>query len=806
MSSSSLDNTNPILNIQNPGAIGPVPNTLAINNIIPSTVVSSGGVAGSINITASAGQSVVVNSPIIAQAGVVLGVPTTPPPWSATTTYSSSSQVSYANAVWQSQIANNLANVPGATSTDPFSSKKYTASALSGLQNSQVGIKLTTSQQITITQLKYYRVATDTATTHTMTVYSADGLTILAQGATTAPEIAGFNTIILSSQLIIAAGAFIIAAGTDTSGVVNGDTLTLGVINNLLNLTNALSCSGVAGPSSTFLNPNVLGLLPPVDFVYTSAITPWISVSAGGTSTNNVVVQTGNLVINTNVSAWSSTTNYAVGSSVSYSGAFWTSNINSNIGNPPSIYQTIMLNSVGGYQSSTTPSLGQDYGFKFTTNDVNYVSALRYYRTADDVGTYPGGSHKLYLWSNSMLVGTYDGSGYSFTQLGENPGQEFGYTFTANSALVVTALRVYHTSGMAATSHTISLWDAAGNLLGRASTFAEVAGFNVALLTTPITLTSGGNYVISFTIDSSTQCAVSTTSPSYPQTFGGITQTGSVYNFTSGAFPNKDAGAVYLIGVDFCVGSAANPLIASATTNESSNQVGWYTASFGTDYALSAGDYYVTFQVSPSGAFGLSNSISYPLTTQSRVVIDSFVYATSDGAFPSGTTSVSYLPPVDIVFTKNRNVWSNTSSIYYVDTPLITSSVSALNLQSSAGVLINGGYPPITGFSQYFGTDTGITSYRNMFVIVAEIGLNPYGPAVQFQTGGVTGVSYNNGWTITYYTFRTPPVIIATVSDASNIPYVIKVVARFNNRAVLQVYNTITGVITQVGFGVYIIG
>jgi len=75
---------------------------------------------------------------------------------------------------------------------------------------------------------------------------------------------------------------------------------------------------------------------------------------------------------------------------------------------------------------------------------------------------------------------------------------ELGTRFTAVKGGQATAVRFYKTPENRGT-HTGSLWTSTGTLLGRIAFTGETAsGWQTAALSTPVTLTAGGSYVVSY--------------------------------------------------------------------------------------------------------------------------------------------------------------------------------------------------------------------------------------------------------------------------------------------------------------------
>ena len=76
---------------------------------------------------------------------------------------------------------------------------------------------------------------------------------------------------------------------------------------------------------------------------------------------------------------------------------------------------------------------------------------------------------------------------------------ELGLKFTSSQAGTITKIAFYKSTNDTSTTHTVTLWDAAGTSLGTASTSSETAsGWQVATFATPISVSSGVTYTASY--------------------------------------------------------------------------------------------------------------------------------------------------------------------------------------------------------------------------------------------------------------------------------------------------------------------
>ncbi|WP_374458216.1 DUF4082 domain-containing protein [Nocardioides sp.] len=137
---------------------------------------------------------------------------------------------------------------------------------------------------------------------------------------------------------------------------------------------------------------------------------------------------------------------------------------------------------------------------------------------------------------------------------------ELGTRFTASQAGSVTAVKFYKGAGNTGT-HVGSLWDAAGNRLAQVTFANETAtGWQTAVLTTPVALTPGATYVVSYYAPVGRYAS----SPGYfatPRTVGPLTApsgSNGVYRYgAGGGFPAGSYNSTnYFVDVVF---KAASP-------------------------------------------------------------------------------------------------------------------------------------------------------------------------------------------------------------------------------------------------------
>ncbi|CAN7457448.1 DUF4082 domain-containing protein [Phenylobacterium sp. LjRoot219] len=317
---------------------------------------------------------------------------------------------------------------------------------------------------------------------------------------------------------------------------------------------------------------------------------------------------------------------------------------------------------------------------------------------------------------------------------------ELGMKFSASTAGAVTALRYWRASGDANDTDVREghLWSSTGQLLGTA-TFTSPNGqfgWQVANLTTPVNLTAGTTYIVSYkTADNfhvSTNYFGSTVTESSgvlsaPST--GASGGNGVYAYGAGAvFPNQTyAASNYWVDVVFAPGGAppASPQIDLSTPSVSRAEG---------DSGVTTFDYTVTRTGSTTGA----SSVSWAVTGSSANPANAADF--QGGLLPSGTVNFA-AGETSKVITLSVVGDTTTEQNEGFTLTLANPSGATLGTATATGVITNddGATPPPTGVS-LFGTTsaTGILGNDGQAV---ELGMK----FSATTAGAVTALRYWRG-------------------------------------------------------------
>ena len=118
---------------------------------------------------------------------------------------------------------------------------------------------------------------------------------------------------------------------------------------------------------------------------------------------------------------------------------------------------------------------------------------------------------------------------------------ELGTTFSSAQAGQITAVRFYKLAGNTGT-HVGNIWDATSHVLLASTTFTgeSASGWQQQNLATPLTITAGKNYVVSY--NDADPNSWPSGSAAFPITNGVLTGSAGVYAASAGAFPNQSFG------------------------------------------------------------------------------------------------------------------------------------------------------------------------------------------------------------------------------------------------------------------------
>jgi len=155
----------------------------------------------------------------------------------------------------------------------------------------------------------------------------------------------------------------------------------------------------------------------------------------------------------------------------------------------------------------------------------------------------------------------------------------YGSQFRVDAASVeITAVQVFKHSGEPVAEHTVKLWDAGGTVLATA-TASLSTGWNEVPLSSPVALTNGSTYTVSYVVTN----VVARTTAVWPRSIGSIGTGLRAVSETSGsAIPtNENTGRDNMIGPVLDVISAPPPTTTTtATTTVSAPYAGPTAADF----------------------------------------------------------------------------------------------------------------------------------------------------------------------------------------------------------------------------------
>ncbi|QUS35687.1 DUF4082 domain-containing protein [Falsirhodobacter algicola] len=391
-----------------------------------------------------------------------------------------------------------------------------------------LGTAFTASGSGTISGLRFFKGAQDLGT-HTGTLWRSDG-TILASGTFTNESASGWQTLVFSSPISIAAGQSYVAGYAsnghytttsgffDTAWTSGGLTATAGVYS---------YGNGTSVPTSSYAGSNYW-----VDVLYNPAA-PGQNLSPVAADDSGYSTQTGTPLV--------------------IAGAQLLANDSDPEGQP------LTITGVGGAANGTV-ALNAATGAITFTPQAGYTGAAGFtYTISDGAGGTASAAVNLSvtepptydtLFATSAVPGT--------VQVNDPASVELGMAFTAARDGEVSGIRFY--KGAQNTGpHTGTLWTADGAVLGTVSfTNESASGWQMANLATPLTVTAGTSYVVSY--HTSGNYSSDAGYFNAPVTNGALTGTSGVYGYgAAGTFPNQSYNnSNYWVDVAYTPSAAAN--------------------------------------------------------------------------------------------------------------------------------------------------------------------------------------------------------------------------------------------------------
>ncbi|KWV59592.1 Mo-co oxidoreductase dimerization domain protein [Rhizobium altiplani] len=375
----------------------------------------------------------------------------------------------------------------------------------------ELGMKFTASTSGTLTGIRFYKAAGDTGP-HTGSIWTSDG-TLIATVTFTNEALSGWQTANFASPIQITAGTTYVASyHTTGSYVATADYFSTAHTSGALTGLSSAASGGNGvfsyGTNTTFPTSSYQASNYWVDVVFNQSTVNNAPVAAndnGFTTYSNTVlsIAAASLLANdtdpdgdaltitgangatngtvtfdsqTNAVIFTPTTGYVGAASFSYSisdgrGGTSTATVSLNVGAQPT--------STNLFASSDTPSIAAandpssvELGVKFVASASGQITGLRYYKSAQDVGTHVGS-----LWSSTgQLLATA-----TFTNETASGWQTVSFSQPITISAGVTYVASYHSNGFYAATPNYFTTDHSNGAL-----------------TAPSSSTSGGNGVYAY--------------------------------------------------------------------------------------------------------------------------------------------------------------------------------------------------------------------------------------------------------------------------------------------------------------------
>ena len=403
-----------------------------------------------------------------------------------------------------------------------------------------LGVRFSAQTAGQITGIKFYKGPANTGS-HTGTLWSAAG-TELASGTFTAETASGWQTLTFAQPVSIQAGTEYVAGYRTTVGQYSATPGGYSAAHTRGPLTAGIQAGTFSYAAGFPANQTTTDYL--VDVVFTS----------GGASTVSV-----------------SSTAPAAGATGVAASATVTATLSAA---PASGTPSLALSSAAGAVAGSSSYNATTRVLTFTPVAA-LTAATAYSAVASLAGAaLPGGS-----WSFTTAAAA--GTGTSYSILGnltpavaasddDTSPVELGMSFSSTEAGSVTAIRFFKGTGNSGT-HTGSLWSSTGQRLATVTFTGETAsGWQTAQLATPVALTVGQTYVVSYFAPAGryakTPDFFSTARTVGPLTAGTTTNGRYLYG-AAGGFPTSSwQAANYFVDVVFTTSTTTPPAAVTVTT------------------------------------------------------------------------------------------------------------------------------------------------------------------------------------------------------------------------------------------------
>ena len=375
----------------------------------------------------------------------------------------------------------------------------------------ELGMKFTASISGTLTSIRFYKAAGDTGS-HTGSIWAADG-TLIATIPFTSESLSGWQTAKFSSPVQISAGTTYVASYHTTGSYVAtanyfSTAHTSGALTGLSSTTSGGNGVFSYGTSTTFptssyqasnywvdvvFNQSTVNNAPVAanDNGFTTYSNTALSITAASllandtdpdgdqltiTGVNGATNGTVTLDSQANSVIFTPTTGYIGAAGFSYSisdgrGGTSTATVSLNVGAQPSGTSLFATSDTPSVAAGNDPS-SVELGVKFVTSARGEITGLRYYKSAQDVGTHVGS-----LWSSTgQLLATA-----TFTNETASGWQTVTFSQPVSISAGATYVASYHSNGFyAATPNYFT------------------TGHSNGVLTAPSSSASGGNGVYAY--------------------------------------------------------------------------------------------------------------------------------------------------------------------------------------------------------------------------------------------------------------------------------------------------------------------
>ena len=602
----------------------------------------------------------------------------------------------------------------------PETSSLWTLSALPDeetvidYQPVEVGVRFQSSTSGTISAIRFYNGPLNIGT-HVVHLWTGSG-TLLASGTAPAGPYNGWQSVPLNNPVQISAGVTYVASYS-TDGFYSTTSNYFGSPYSSGSLSVAAAGSVYAyGPSGTFPQFTYQNENYWVDVVFDSdgggpVNQPPVAVADSGFAT----AQNTPLTLATSVLLANDTD--PNGDTLSVTGVSAPSN------------GTVSLNSGIVTFTPTTGYTGAA-GFTYAISDGRGGTASTTVSLTVTAPLPPGSGISLFAPTDTPAV----------LSDSDTVGVELGVKFTSSVPGTITAIR-YYKGAQDTGTHVGSLWSAGGTRLALVTFTGETtSGWQQAVLATPVAITAGTTYVVSYHSNGhypSTSNYFASAHTNGPLTAPSNSSSGGngVYLYGSGGFPNQTyAPTNYWVDILFVPSTANQPPVAvndSGFTTVQNTPLALATSALTANDTDPDGDTLTVTGVSaPSnGTVSLNGGTVTFTPTTGYTGSAGFTYAISDGngGTASATVALTVTPPPnqppvavnDSGFTTAQNtpLALATSALTANDTDPDgdTLTVTAVSAPSNGTVSLNGStvtFTPTTGYSGSAGFTYAISDGR----------------------------------------------------------------------------------------------